>query len=173
MKNLIIYLLFVLFPLITWSQSTKKGKSIYYVENYSEIDAKRYFDNATNLKTIEGIWIKNGVKYSIEKDLYDYSRHANRYRVIVLTEKKDWIWDRGDIQYFLIPGATENIFEVTFYAIVANWSRGEREYGIQPVLAVGILSDAVNFTVQLPSFDDYGREVGYSNEVFVKLYPKQ
>lgn len=173
MKHLFGGLILFLIPLATFGQATVKGKSIYYVKNYSETDAKRYFDNVTNLDAIEGIWIMDGAKYSIEKDFNGYSRDNNRFRVIVLTEKKQWLWERGDIQYFLTKGASDNVFEVTCYAFVANWSSGNREYEIQPVLGFGMLTTPVNFTAQLPEFDDYGQEIGTSNDNFVKLYPRK
>ena len=62
MRHLFSVFLLFLIPLATFGQATVKGKSIYYVNNYTEADAKRYFDNATNLDAIEGIWIMNGVK---------------------------------------------------------------------------------------------------------------
>lgn len=165
-------LLVTFIQLFSYGQATVKGKSIYYVSNYSESNAKRYFDTAGSLDPIEGIWISNGIKYSIEKDYNGYSRNNEKYRIVVLTEKKDWVWQNGDILYFLVKGASESVFEVTHYSIVADWSSGNRKYGVRPVLGVGILANSVSFTAQLPNFDDYGNEIGSVNDNFIKVYPR-
>ena len=157
--------------LFAFPQATVKGKNIYYVPNYSEYQARNYFEsNKLSLHPLEGIWLNDGWKYSIEKDYDGYFRNPNKYRVIILETPSQVIWDPGDIQYFLTPGAS-GVVEIVFYAWKANWVNGKRDYKIVPENAVGAQNNFNTLTMRLPNFDDYGQTIKYDSESFIKFYP--
>lgn len=154
------------------AQTTIKGKRIYYIDNYTEYLAKQYFDNnLSDLDPIEGIWINDGITYSIEKDYNGHSRNPNRYRGVVIDVVGNNAWERGDIQFFLEKGASQGLFNGTYYAFIAEWSRGQRDYNIKPIKTIGILRSFASLVHQCPEFDDYGSVTGTRNDNFTKIYP--
>lgn len=167
----IVLMILSVFPSLR-AQTTIKGKNIYYVDNYTEHLAKQYFgNNLSELDPIEGIWISDGITYSIEKDYNGYNRNPNRYRGVILDVVGNNIWEAGDIQFFFERGASQGLFNGTFYAFVAEWSRGQRDYNIKPIKTIGILKSFVSLIHQIPEFDDYGSVIGTSNDNFTKIYP--
>ncbi len=151
--------------------ATKKGQSVYYIDNYSEYQAKKYFENnAETLHPIEGIWLHDGWKYSIEKDYNGYSRDSRKFRVVVLEAPRQNLWESGDIHFFLIPGAS-GVFEVIYYAYIAKWTRGKRDYVIEPVKGLAIQDGYSTVSIKTPEFDDHGQATGQSVESFIKFFP--
>lgn len=167
----IVLMLLSIFPSLR-AQSTIKGKSIYYVDNYTEYLAKQYFDNnLSELDPIEGIWVSNNITYSIEKDYNGYNRTPNRYRGVILDVVGNNAWEAGDIQFFFERRASQGLFNGTFYAFIAEWSHGKRDYNIKPIKTIGILRSFASLVHQCPEFDDYGSVIGTSNDNFAKIYP--
>lgn len=74
----------------------KNGKEppVYY---HSEQIARQYFDSASELDDIEGIWYNGDLKYSIEKD----PRNPRRFRAILLETGRGVVWKPGDIHFYL------------------------------------------------------------------------
>lgn len=174
-KVLIVIVLILLSTVYSLkAQITIKGENIYYVENYTEYLAKSYFDNnLSELDPIEGIWINNGITYSIEKDYNGHNRNSNRYRGVILNVVGNNVWEAGDIQFFFEKGVSQGVFNGTFYAFIAEWSRGQRDYNIKPIKTIGVLRSFASFVHQCPNFDDYGSVIGTSNDSFVKIYPSE
>lgn len=171
--HIICFIMFLSLSLNCFGQigATKKGKSIYYIDNYSEYQAKKYFEsNAENLHPIEGIWLHDGWKYSIEKDYNGYSRDSKKFRAVVLEVPRQTLWESGDIQFFLIPGAS-GVFEVIYYAYIAKWTRGERDYVIEPVKGIAIQDGFSTLSIKHPEFNDHGQVTRQSVESFIKFFP--
>ena len=55
-KRISASIFFLFICIFMHAQKTVKGKQIFYVQNYAEALAKKYFDTEENLESIEGIW---------------------------------------------------------------------------------------------------------------------
>ena len=53
--KILLIVIFLISPIVSCAQKTIKGEHIYYVKNYTEQQARQYFDNAVQLDLIEGI----------------------------------------------------------------------------------------------------------------------
>ena len=172
MKHRFILLALMVMPLMVSAQSTIKGRQLYYVKNYSESQAKAYFDNAQDLDPIEGIWICNGFKFSIEKDYYGYTRNPNKFRAVIIGFPNQTIVDVGEIRFFLEKGATNGVYSSIYYLYRASWERGQRHYNVEPFSCVSVMDTPISFTSKLPILDgDYGNIIGYDTDSYVKVYP--
>lgn len=154
-------------------KKTVKGKQIFYVQNYTEALAKKYFDTEENLESIEGIWIVNGMKLSIEKDYDGVTRNPNKYRAVRIdVPKKRTVAEDGDIYFFLQKGSTTGIYECTYYLFQTYWHGREHNYKISPFSGVSVQDSPVSFSSQIPCLDeDYGNITGYETVSYLKLYP--
>ena len=175
MKLKIILLTFIMqLSLITFAQKTVKGKQIYYIENYSENQARQYFDTATELDPIEGFWVgESGYKYSIEKDFNGKKRDHNKYRAVIVQIPSQTIAEVGDIAFFLNKGSSENLFESIYYLYRASWHGKNREYNIEPFTCISIKNGA-SLISKCPILDeDNGNIVGEEEKTYFKTYPKE
>lgn len=170
-RYLIIFLIFLTYFNNALGQATiKDGR--FRVHNYTETLARQYFDtNIESLDPIEGIWLHDGWKYSIEKNFDGKKRDVNTFRVVIIEVPRNVVWHPNEIQFFLHKGAS-NIFEVAYFAFIAKWTNGQRKYGIEPVKGIAV-QDGINLiSMKLPDFDDLGNTTGYSVQQFIKLYPE-
>lgn len=132
-KRISASIFFLFICIFMHAQKTVKGKQIFYVQNYTEALAKKYFDTEENLESIEGIWIANGMKLSIEKDYDGVTRNPNKYRAVRIDVPKErTVAEDGDIYFFLQKGSTTGIYECTYYLFQAYWHGRERNYKISP-----------------------------------------
>ena len=164
---------FFLSAYLCMHKKTVKGKQIFYVQNYTEALAKKYFDTEENLESIEGIWIANGMKLSIEKDYDGVTRNPNKYRAVRIDVPKErTVAEDGDIYFFLQKGSTTGLYECTYYLFQAYWHGRERNYKISPFSSVSVQDSPVSFSSQKPCLDeDYGNITGYETVSYLKLYP--
>jgi S1-C subfamily serine protease/Tfp pilus assembly protein PilF len=133
------------------------GQTYWSIKDYSEQDAKRYF-NANDLDPVEGIWQStDGFKYAIEKDVDDEgARSDSRYRVVVL-EDVGW-WEQGYIKAFIESSAVNAIYPIKYYTNSQNGDNLEIQN------CFGLLENPAMFTF---TRIDNGLKI-----MFVKLYPK-
>lgn len=171
MKKLLFFLLLI--PCLSFAQKTLKGTNKYYVKNYSEQQAIQYFNQSQDLDPIEGLWIgESGYKYSIEKDYDGSKRDPYKFRAILISIPGQTVADIGDISFFLRRGASNNLFESTYYLYRASWEGNNREYNIEPFSCVSIL-DGASLTSKIPVLDeDYGNITGEENSQYFKVYPQ-
>lgn len=164
---------FLCFCIFIHAQKTIKGKQIFYVQNYTEALAKKYFNTEENLESIEGIWIANGMKLSIEKDYDGANRNPNKFRAVRIdVPKEHTVAENGDIYFFLQKGSTTGIYESTYYLFQAYWRGGERDYKISPFSCVSVQDSPISFSSQIPCIDeDYGNITGYETVSYIKMYP--
>ena len=174
MKSRLILLIIIAFAFCSEivAQQTICGEKMCWVKNYSEYQAREYFDNATDLDPIEGIWIWNGFKISIEKDYYGNSRNPNAYRAVIIGLPSRTILEIGDISFFLEKGAAPGVFSSIYFIIRASWSGGKRNYNMEAFSCVSILNGPVSLASETPTFDDYGNNTGYETRSYVKIYPQ-
>lgn len=172
-KRISASIFFLFICIFMHAQKTVKGKQIFYVQNYTEALAKKYFDTEENLEPIEGIWIANGMKLSIEKDYDGVTRNPNKYRAVRIdVPKEGTAAEDGDIYCFLQKGSTTGIYECTYYLFQAYWHGRERNYKISPFSGVSVQDSPVSFSFQKPCLDgDYGNITGYETVSYLKLYP--
>lgn len=164
----------MLFSLIAFAQKTIKGKQIYYIENYSEHQARQYFDTAAELDPIEGIWVgESGYKYSIEKDFSGRKRDSNKYRVVIVQIPSQTLAEVGDIAFFLNKGSSENLFESIYYLYRASWHGQNKEYNIEPFTCISI-KNGPSLISKCPILDeDYGNIIGEEENKYFKTYPQE
>lgn len=163
-----------LFHIKVFAQASIKGKNIYYTQNYNENLARRYFqDNLSTLDPIEGIWMCEGRTYSIEKDFNGYSRNPNRFRAVLLELPRNYVWEVGDIQFFVEKGVSSGLYTINFYCFVADWSSGTREYEIKPLKAFGELNSYASLSIAVPNHDDYGNRIGTDMDNYIRIYPSE
>ncbi len=171
---LLVALQMQLFYFKALAQESIKGRSIYYTQNYNENLARRYFqDNLSILDPIEGIWMRDGVTYAIEKDFNGYSRNPNRYRAVILDLPKNYAWDVGDIQFFIEKGVSPGLYNVNFYCFVADRSSGTREYVIKPMKAFAELNNYASLSLAIPNHDDYGNRIGTELNKYIRMFPSE
>ena len=169
-----IIVFFLYFCIFIHAQKTIKGKQIFYVQNYTEALARNYFNAEKNLEPIEGIWITNGMKLSIEKDYDGVTRNPNKFRAVKIDVPKErTIAEDGDIYFFLQKGSTTGIYESTYYLYQAYWHGGERDYKITPFSCVSVQDSPISFSSQIPCLDeDNGNITGYETVSYTKLHPQ-
>ncbi len=170
MKKKLLLIALIFYSLCSFAQSTIKGRQIYYIENYSEQQARKYLDNATELDPLEGIYVgDDGYKYSIEKDFDGYRRNPNSFRMVRVYVPGQTVADVGDIVCFIKKGSNTSVFESTYYLCRANWKNGNRTYVWEPFPCVSVLQGAT-LTSKCPDFDGYGNITGNSNKIYYKVY---
>ena len=109
MKRFLFFVFFFLLGFSAYSQVTEQW--YYYLKDYSESQARAYFDNDPYLDAIEGIWqSSDGFKYSIEKDVADGNRLHDRFRVIILDTGSDG-WEKNEIKAFLSFSSVEILYK--------------------------------------------------------------
>lgn len=172
-KRILASVFFLFICMFIHAQKTIKGEQIFYVRNYTEALARNYFDTEENLESIEGIWIADGMKLSIEKDYDGVTRNTNKYRAVRIdVPKEGTIAEDGDIFFFLQKGSTSGIYESTYYLWQAYWHGNERDYKISPFSCVSVQDSPISFSSRIPCLDeDYGNITGYETISYTKLYP--
>ena len=171
-SRLIVLITLLTLSLVASAQKTLKGRQLYYVNDYSESKAKAYFDNTNDLDPIEGIWIRDGFKYSIEKDYDGYTRNPDKFRAVIIGFPNNTAQQIGNIQFFLEKGAVAGVYSSTYYLFRASWKKGQRQYNIEPFLCVSIMDSPISLSSKLPILDgDLGNITGYDTEHYIKIYP--
>ncbi len=171
--KILLIVIFLISPIVSCAQKTIKGEHIYYVKNYTEQQARQYFDNAVQLDLIEGIWIgEDGYKYSIEKDYNGYTRDLNKYRAILIHVPSQTVAEIGDIRFFLKHGSSQGIYESTYFLYRASWHGHDRDYNIEEFPCISVQQGA-SLISKIPTLDaDYGNITGQKNESYIKVYPQ-
>ena len=125
MRRQILLSILCLFAISNFAQ--RSVTQSWYVKDYTEQDAKTYFDNATYLIPIEGIWQSNdGFKYAIEKDVEDGKRLSAQFRMIVLESSSNG-WSRGQIKGFIQLGSVDGAYSMKYYTRMANGTNTETQ----------------------------------------------
>lgn len=139
----------------------KKVAKYYSIKNYSQDEAKSYFDRF-DIDAIEGIWqSSDGFKYAIEKDVDNGMRSDEKYRVIILSHNTDSpFWKENFIKGFIQKTAVKGVFNIDYYTAGQNYS-GKTDIEVQTCL--GILESSSLFTFSMQS----GEKI-----LLIKLYPK-
>ena len=171
--KILLIIISLISPFVSYAQKTIKGKHIYYIKNYSEQQARQYFDNAVQLDLIEGIWIgDDGFKYSIEKDYNGYTRDINKYRAILIHAPSRTIAEIGDIIFFLKRGSSQGIYESTYFLYRASWHGHDRDYNIEEFPCISVQQGA-SLISKIPSLDEEnGNITGQKNLSYIKVYPQ-
>ncbi len=120
-----VSLLFFLIIIVNCVFAQKSAETSWYVKDYTEQTAKAYFDNATYLLPIEGIWQStDGNKYAIEKDVENNRRLSTQFRMIVL-ESSMGGWNRGQIKGFIQLGSVDGVYSMKYYTRYSNGTNTE------------------------------------------------
>jgi len=149
----------VLIPLLSFGQ--KKVANYYSVKGYTETTAKQYFDYG-KIDAMEGIWqSSDGFKYSIEKDVSNGTRVADRYRIIILSHNtNNPFWKETYVKGFIDKTAVSGAYNIDYY------SAGQNYYGQMDILietCLGVLESSALFTFTRQS----GEKI-----LLIRLYPK-
>ncbi len=105
--KVVVLSIFILIPNSLFSQN-------WYIEGYTEEDAKNYF-SYRDIDPIEGIWqSSDGFRYAIEKDVERGRRVNNKYRIVVIVGGYSE-WKLGHIKGFLSYGSDDGYYSMIYY----------------------------------------------------------
>ena len=108
--------LLVMLPLMMISMyGQRTEESSWYIKDYTEEVAKRYFESRYQLDPIEGIWQStDGFKYAIERNVENGKRIKDSYRIIIL-ESSSNSWNPTEIKGFVTYSSLNGIYSLKYY----------------------------------------------------------
>jgi S1-C subfamily serine protease len=159
----------------------------YYVDYYTENEAKKYF-NSNSIDPIEGIWQStDGFKYSIEKQQIGGTsslqiggtsslqiggtssqmnsvRLSNKYRVIILDNNSiNSFWEKTYIKAYIEKTVIDNVFNIEYY--VHNGFNNQLT--IQSTIGTLEENSLLTFRVLKNYYNGYSEKIS-----LIKLFPE-